>query len=384
MKVIKKLAMAVLVSVSFSVFATDNNYIDGPFMHLEEQPHGEQDDLYFITWEDGVALSTSNYYTDDRPGIGGIYGGEVTVPPTIFSHWFSKEVEVVAIDGFYRNGATVLRLPETIREINYTIHDCKLLEEVYLNDNLKELNGVIDCPKLSICPLPQSLEYVGDQFMSGLALKNIEFPPLSRNYSLETLSLGNLVVAGDSCFNNLPLLKEVVLPETLEALGDGCFNYCWLLERITLPSRPIEIPKSCFVQCPNVRELTIYAENPYDFPDYLIKLMGFGYPEDDPILYVPDGSVDLYKEAQGWKNFNIRPMSESGVDSVAAMPKGWSANGESGKLVIKSDSRRRIDVYGLSGAAMATSTREGKSEFPLRPGVYTVTSNGESVKVVVK
>ena len=275
---IKKLAMAVLVSVSFSVFATDNNYIDGPFMHLEEQPHGEQDDLYFITWEDGVALSTSNYYTDDRPGIGGIYGGEVTVPPTIFSHWFSKEVEVVAIDGFYRNGATVLRLPETIREINYTIHDCKLLEEVYLNDNLKELNGVIDCPKLSICPLPQSLEYVGDQFMSGLALKNIEFPPLlttignktfSRNYSLETLSLGNLVVAGDSCFNNLPLLKEVVLPETLEALGDGCFNYCWLLERITLPSRPIEIPKSCFVQCPNVRELTIYAENPYDFPDYL-------------------------------------------------------------------------------------------------------------------
>ncbi len=112
--------------------------------------------------------------------------------------------------------------------------------------------------------------------------------------------------------------------------------------------------------------------------------MGFGYPEDDPILYVPDGSVDLYKEAQGWKNFNIRPMSESGVDSVAAMPKGWSANGESGKLVIKSDSRRRIDVYDLSGAAMATSTREGKSEFPLRPGVYTVTSNGESVKVVVK
>ena len=393
MKVIKKLAMAVLVSVSFSVFATDNNYIDGPFMHLEEQPHGEQDDLYFITWEDGVALSTSNYYTDDRPGIGGIYGGEVTVPPTILSHWFSKEVEVVAIDGFYRNGATVLRLPETIREINYTIHDCKLLEEVYLNDNLKELNGVIDCPKLSICPLPQSLEYVGDQFMSGLALKNIEFPPLlttignktfSRNYSLETLSLGNLVVAGDSCFNNLPLLKEVVLPETLEALGDGCFNYCWLLERITLPSRPIEIPKSCFVQCPNVKELTIYAENPYDFPDYLIKLMGFGYPEDDPILYVPDGSVDLYKEAQGWKNFNVRPMSQSGVDSVAAMPKGWSANGESGKLVIKSDSRRRIDVYDLSGAAMATSTREGKSEFPLRPGVYTVTSNGESVKVVVK
>ncbi len=60
MKVIKKLAMAVLVSVSFSVFATDNNYIDGPFMHLEEQPHGEQDDLYFITWEDGVPLSTSN------------------------------------------------------------------------------------------------------------------------------------------------------------------------------------------------------------------------------------------------------------------------------------------------------------------------------------
>ncbi len=128
--------------------------------------------------------------------------------------------------------------------------------------------------------------------------------------------------------------------------------------------------------------LTNYC--PYDFPDYLIKLMGFGYPEDDPILYVPDGSVDLYKEAQGWKNFNIRPMSESGVDSVAAMPKGWSANGESGKLVIKSDSRRRIDVYDLSGAAMATSTREGKSEFPLRPGVYTVTSNGESVKVVVK
>ena len=73
-------------------------------MHLEEQPHGEQDDLYFITWEDGVALSTSNYYTDDRPGIGGIYGGEVTVPPTIFSHWFSKEVEVVAIDGFTATG----------------------------------------------------------------------------------------------------------------------------------------------------------------------------------------------------------------------------------------------------------------------------------------
>ncbi len=416
MKGIRNLIVDVIVCIAIPAFAIDNVYVEGPYMAPEGQLPGWVDNLYFEVWKGGLELTSPLYYEDDKPGRGGVYGGEVIVPEKIFIEWEGTEVEVVSIAGFYRNGATVLRLPETIREINNTIRDCKLLEEVYLNDNLKELNGVIDCPKLSICPLPQSLEYVGDCFMSGLALKNIEFPPLlktignktfSRNYSLETLSLGNLVVAGDSCFNNLPLLKEVVLPESLESLGNGCFNYCWKLEKVvipeslerlgngcfsyctnlekvTLPSHPTDIPANCF-RYNNVKELTIYAEQPYLFQDYMSRFFTCPYPSElNAVLYVPDGSVDLYKEADKWNWFNIRPMSESGVDSVAAMPKGWSANGESGKLVIKSDSRRRIDVYDLSGAAMATSTREGKSEFPLRPGVYTVTSNGESVKVVVK
>ena len=60
--------------------------------------------------------------------------------------------EVIAISGIYKNGLTALYLPESVQYINSTINDCMYLEKVFLNNSLKRLEGVKNCPKLKRVP----------------------------------------------------------------------------------------------------------------------------------------------------------------------------------------------------------------------------------------
>lgn len=369
-------------------------YVEGPTTSMEEEAGFTYNGMVFYCHDYAnreVTLCTHLIYDDDEPGVGGQYVGELNVPSFMINDDTNEQYTVTGVSALYRNGVTVLRLPETITSCN-TIYKCRLLREVYLNDNLREFSGILDCPRLVSCPLPSALEYIGSNSMSGTGLKEIKFPPrlssigdksFCRNYDLERLDLGNLEIIGDSCFNVLPTLNEITLPETLRTIGKNCFRYCYGVETINLPSHEIDIDVFSFMECNSIKTVTVLAEVPYHMPFFLIP---DNQIYEDIILYVPEGSVGKYEKADGWKNFKILPISEK--NSVSEMkeiqPKGWKVYASKGGMTVWSDSNRNIGVVDIGGRIVATVSKQGNTTLSLPQGVYTVLCEGYSTKTFVK
>lgn len=368
-------------------------YVEGSVYNMEEESGFIYNGMvYFCNDFDNkeVTLTTYLVYDDDNPGVGGLYSGELDVPSFMINEDTNEQYTVTGVSALFRNGVTVLRLPETIKTC-WSINKCSLLREVYLNDNLKEFYGISDCPHLTVCPLPSSLEYVGENSMSGLGMKEIKFPPLlasvgdktfCRNYELESLDLGNIEAIGDSCFNVLPILSEITLPETLRSIGKDCFRYCYGIENINLPSQRIDIDMGCFAECNMVKTVTVAAETPYSMPAFL-------NPDNqvyDITVYVPDESVDAYKNAEGWQNHKILSMSiKSGVGELeASQPNGWKVFSAKGQMKIWSDSSRVIRIINNEGQTVASVNRQGNTTLSLPKGIYHLCCDGCSIKAIVK
>jgi hypothetical protein len=85
-----------------------------------------------------------------------------------------------------------------------------------------------------------------------------------------------------------------------------------------------------------------------------------GVDKETCILYVPEGSVDLYKAANVWKDFvNILPIGSTGINGI----------------VLTNDNPQ--DVYDLHGCKVKskTTTLEG-----LHNGIYIVNGKKQLIK----
>ena len=88
----------------------------------------------------------------------------------------------------------------------------------------------------------------------------------------------------DGTFSYNEALLKAILPSTVTSVGAGTFSHCYSLREIVAP---IETP-------PSVGNRAFYQDD---------ALVG---------IYVPDASVDAYKEVNGWEALadRIKPLSE--------------------------------------------------------------------------
>lgn len=122
-------------------------------------------------------------------------------------------------------------------------------------------------------------------------------------------------------------VKEIRLPKTVQYIERTSFRNCSSLEKINLPPQVDYIHEETFRGCVSLKE--IIAQNPkppkcvlnvecYDIDDvfysvYVPKIPTFfrkkdgkyfeGVNKQTCIIRVPKGSVDLYKQAKEWKEF---------------------------------------------------------------------------------
>ena len=84
-------------------------------------------------------------------------------------------------------------------------------------------------------------------------------------------------------------------------------------------------------------------------------------------LYVPAESVELYKEAFGWKDaFQIKAIGSSGIDDVTS-----------------DHSSDRVDVYDLQGRIVMQKATDAELR-TLKAGIYIVTDGTATRKMIVK
>ena len=130
--------------------------------------------------------------------------------------------------------------------------------------------------------------------------KSVTTTPLSSTLnmqSLTTLVLDTTVrtAGGFRC----PLLTNVTIKEGVTIFSNYGFRGCSSLVSITLPSTTATLDGQMFYDCLSLQRVTILAETP---PACSTSTGTFGNVTNVTI-YVPSGSVEVYKAASGWSRY---------------------------------------------------------------------------------
>ncbi|MDO5104299.1 leucine-rich repeat domain-containing protein [Capnocytophaga sp.] len=146
---------------------------------------------------------------------------------------------------------TTLILSKNIEQIKYVggVYYNKLinLRHVTLSDKMTEINDAFSaCSALTSITIPNSIINI-------------------REYAFE------------SCIS----LKTITIPSSVKYIGPFAFGNCRALTSVTIEGNQVQITQHTFMNCPNLQS-----------------------------IYVPAQSVDMYKQAEGWKEYanKIKPI----------------------------------------------------------------------------
>ena len=160
--------------------------------------------------------------------------------------------------------------------------ECKSLETVTIPEGITTLNekAFYKCDALHSVDLPASLQTIGKEaFRECKSLTNIDLP-------------AGLTTLAKEAFRKTPL-SHIDLPEGLRTIGDNALRET-NLSTLTIPASVTDIGKKVTEKCKNLTSITCLATQ----PPTLDKVSNDKVP-----LFVPAGSLELYKKAKNWKNF---------------------------------------------------------------------------------
>ena len=241
-----------------------------------------------------------------------VNGGELTENALLFINRSYKTLQTLdvsgvtntefadeAFKGFYNLKELVL--PALLQKVSYMmVAGCKNLQSVVIPASVEEIeqSAFEDCRSL------QSITF-GDQQNAAPGRFNV---PASTENRLKHI--------GNWAFYNAHELKSIEIPEGVEEIGEGAFYGCTYLEDLVLPTSVRYVGDNTFALCAKLKKITVNSVTP---PSIQAKKF-FDVKRQIPV-YVPDGSENDYKAADGWKEFfNIQPVSAmaTAIDEMQA------------------------------------------------------------------
>ena len=118
-----------------------------------------------------------------------------------------------------------------------------------------------------------------------------------------------LINIGQANFTHCIGLKEVVIPNSVTSIGATAFSICTGLTKLTIGSGVTTIGAMSFMSCTALTTIYNYAVTPQEIDFYSFMQV----PAAACTLYVPEESVELYKAAPVWKNFNVQAITGTGI-----------------------------------------------------------------------
>ena len=234
------------------------------------------------------------------------------------------------VDG-YKSGSNLgaLNIPSTIQyqgktynvtKIGYGAFGyCKTLESVTLPSSVQiiEDGAFRYCVMLKSVELSPSLKKIKAYAFAASGLVQVKIPDnlvqiegnlFSDCSNLEKVELGKgMKYISNDMFRGCKKLTTISIPKNIMAIGDRAFQDCDLHE-IKLPSAMIGVEGEIFRGNHNLKKVTCYVKTPFRLPGNNFEQNTYFNGE----LFVPRGSLELYKSADGWKNFkSIRETNES-------------------------------------------------------------------------
>lgn len=128
------------------------------------------------------------------------------------------------------------------------------------------------------------------------------YPHVNR---ISSLTIGEGVTRiGDYAFMLCSFVTKVVIPESVTSMGDWAFLFCHKLTDVTIPDGVTVIETGAFPSYLDMAVVTCLAVIPPE-----LGKDNFGLPAK--ILYVPAGSVEVYRKNAVWRE---------AFETIAALP----------------------------------------------------------------
>ena len=99
------------------------------------------------------------------------------------------------------------------------------------------------------------------------------------------------------CFS----LTSITIPDSVKSIGQYAFASCRAATSVTIGSNVKSIASGAFYGCWELKEINCKPTTPPTIADKWV----FYDIAGESCVVVPAGSVDAYKAADFWKNFNI-------------------------------------------------------------------------------
>lgn len=282
-----------------------------------------------LTWtltEDGVLTITGEGPMPDYRD-----GGTSETPP-----WYPHVNRISSLtigEGVTRIGdyafmlcsfVTEVVIPESVTSMgDWAFKRCSSLTTVTFEkeSQLKTIGGdyyygaFSDCTALTSIEIPASVETIGNTaFWHCQSLKRITFPDrmvrfgewaFYENESLQSVCIPEGVTTiPSSAFARCHNLTCVIMPGSLQTICGGAFSQCHKLTDVTIPDGVTVIETGAFPSYLDMAVVTCLAVIPPE-----LGKDNFGFPAK--ILYVPAGSVEVYRKNAVWRE---------AFETIAALP----------------------------------------------------------------
>ena len=178
-------------------------------------------------------------------------------------------------------------------------------------------------------------------------------------------------------FSGCTGLTSIEIPESVTSIGDHAFYNCTGLTSITIPSSVKYIGGYAFAGCTSLTSIYLFSATPATM--YVLDYDNNIY--ENATLYVPQGSLEAYKAADGWKEFkNIVEFDPTGIEDVTEdVAPAFEIT--AGGIQFTAAEGKAVAVYTTAGALVEKIDSYAGEEITLDKGVYIVRVGNKTVKI---
>lgn len=134
--------------------------------------------------------------------------------------------------------------------------------------------------------LPNSITKIESEAFRDNKIKHIKLPD-------------NITYIPGGCFANTSLIDTLTIPDNVEVIDERAFQSCRYLDAIILPAKLQSIKEFAFEFCYSLQYVRCLSKEPPQLHETAFNSIA----KDNFTIEVPEGSVEAYRNAPGWKEF---------------------------------------------------------------------------------